>query len=79
MAGYRVPRHVWRTNDDRLVLTGDPEAAFLAYPAGTEMAEDEAQRRGIIDALAGNKVEDKSRKPAVKPGLTIKRSSDKEN
>lgn len=78
MAGYRVPQHVWRTKDDRLVLTGDPDAAFLAYPAGTDMAEDEARRRGIVDVLEGKAARAKPDKAPAKPGLTINRSN-KEN
>ena len=56
MPAYVVPRHVWRTVDDRLVLTGHPDAAFLAYPAGTELAESEARTRGIL-ALVGDEPE----------------------
>lgn len=29
--------HIWRTEDGRLVRTGDPDAAFLAYAPGDEM------------------------------------------
>jgi hypothetical protein len=78
MAGFRVPRHIWRTQDNRLVLDGDPDAAFLAYPTGEEMAEEEARRRGILDVLEGKPAQAKPEK-AAKPGLTINRRSDKES
>lgn len=78
MGAYRVPEHIWRTKDNRLVLTGDPDAAVLAYARGDEMSEDEARRRGIVDAVAGKRARYKSEKPAPKPGLTVNRASDKE-
>lgn len=46
---YTVPKHIWRTTDDRLVPHGDLEAAFLAYPAGTEMSDHDAEARGVPD------------------------------
>lgn len=74
MGAYRVPEHIWRTTDGRLVLTGDTDAAFLAYARGDEMAEDEARRRGIVDALAGRPVREvKDRQPRTS-GVTIKRT-----
>lgn len=74
MAAYRVPEHIWRTKDGRLVLTGDPDAAFLAYARGDEMSEDEAQRRGVIDAAAGRQARAVQDKPvATKGGVTTKR------
>lgn len=46
---HRVERHKWWTSDrTRLVNSGDPEAAILAYPAGTELAESEALRLGLL-------------------------------
>lgn len=73
---FRVTKHVWRTNDNRLVFTGDPDAAFLAYPAGTEVPDTEAQRRGLVDLFAGRKVRVPTEKPPAKGGLTINRISD---
>lgn len=78
MGAYRIPEHIYRTRDDRLVLHGDPDAAFLAYARGDEMSDDEARRLGITDAVAGKRPRDKSEKPAPKPGLTINKAS-KEN
>lgn len=71
MGAYRVPEHVWRTEDGRLVLTGDPDAAFLAYARGDELSEEEAHRRGIIAAVDGKPARDGTPKKAAKPGLTI--------
>lgn len=51
---FRVDRHVWRTEDGRLVPHGDPDAAFLAYPAGAEFSDQEAARRGLTELLAGH-------------------------
>jgi hypothetical protein len=74
MAAYRVPEHVWRTKDGRLVLTGDPDAAFLAYARGDEMSEGEAHRLGVIDAVAGRQARVVQDKPAAtKGGVTVKR------
>lgn len=75
---YRVPEHIWRTTDGRLVLTGDPDARFLAYARGDEFTEEDAQRRGILDAVAGKQAKDKTSKPAARPGLTINKAN-KEN
>lgn len=76
MTAYTVPVHVWRTADNRLVLSGHPDAAILAYPTGTELAEDDARRRGIIDAVDGRPdVPESAPKPQAKPGLTINRAS----
>lgn len=72
MGAYRVPEHIWRTRDGRLVLSGDVDAAILAYARGDEMSEDEARRRGILGALAGKAPRDRTPKQqAAKPGLTI--------
>lgn len=49
---HRVERHKWWTADrSRLVNTGDPDAAILAFPAGTEVAETDAVRLGLIPAV----------------------------
>lgn len=75
MAGYRVPEHIYRTRDGRLVLHGDLDAAVLAYARGDEMSEDEARQRGIIDAVAGKPAKDRTPKQAAKPGLTINKAN----
>lgn len=55
---FRLERHKWWTADrTRLVDTGDPDAAFLAYPGGTELAETEARRVGLLAAPARPVVE----------------------
>ncbi len=46
--GYKIPHHIWRTDDGRLVPHGDPEAAFLAYPAGEELTDHDAEARGVL-------------------------------
>jgi hypothetical protein len=40
-------RWYWTADKSRLVGEGDPEAAFLAYPAGTEIPDGEAKRVGL--------------------------------
>lgn len=52
---YRVPRHIWRTTDKRLVPHGHPEAAFLAYPLGTELADADADRLGVTAVYPAEK------------------------
>lgn len=45
---YKTDKHLWRTaRGDRLVETGHPEAAVLAYPAGTEIPDSEAAKHGL--------------------------------
>jgi hypothetical protein len=45
---FRVEKHKWwNSTRTRLVDTGDPEAAFLAYPRGTDVPDDEARRVGL--------------------------------
>lgn len=75
---FRLPEHIYRTIDGRLVLHGDPDARFLAYARGDEFTHADAEQRGIIAALAGKPVKDKAPKPVAKPGLTINKAS-KEN
>lgn len=79
MGAFRVPEHIWRTRDGRLVLSGHPDAAFLAYARGDEMSEAEARRRGILDAVAGGQARDKAPKQAAKPGLTIHKAKEPTN
>jgi len=43
-----VDKRLYRTADGRLVEEGDSEAAFLAYPAGTELSDEEARRAGLL-------------------------------
>lgn len=62
---YKVPFRVCRTTDGRLVREGDPEAAFLAYPEGEELADEEAKRSGLLELCepepkAAPKPQDKS-------------------
>lgn len=60
---YRVPERICRTADGRLVREGDPQAAFLAYPAGAELSDEEAERFGLLalgtDAKLGSRPQDK--------------------
>lgn len=53
--GYIVPKHIYRTADNRLVPHGDLDAAFLAYPAGTEMTDHEAEQAGVLDVYPATK------------------------
>lgn len=43
----KLNQHIWRTTDGRLVEHGNDEAAFLAYPTGTEFSDEEARRLGV--------------------------------
>jgi hypothetical protein len=45
---YKVPRHIWRTADGRLVSDGHLDAAFLAYPAGEEISDSVAEEKGLL-------------------------------
>lgn len=45
----KIEKHVWKTADGGLVPDGDPDAAFLEYPAGTEMGDDRARELGLLD------------------------------
>lgn len=44
---FRVPERLYRTESGRLVRHGDPEAAFLAFPVGHELSDEEAERLGV--------------------------------
>ena len=44
----KIEQHVWKTADGRLVQDGDPDAAFLEYPAGMELADDLARKVGLL-------------------------------
>lgn len=41
-------RWCWTADHKRLVLEGDPDAAFLAYPSGEWVSDEEAHRVGLI-------------------------------
>ncbi len=45
-----LDKHVWRTDDDRLVWDGDLDAAFLAYPRLTEIPDATARQLGLLGA-----------------------------
>lgn len=62
---FKVPRHIWRTADDRLVPHGDPDAAFLAYPAGTELLEHDAEAKGLLGVYPAEKAVSKPADKAV--------------
>lgn len=57
---FKVTERVYRTVDGRLVRHGDPTAAFLAFPAGMELSDEEARRSGLLELM------EKSRRPADK-------------
>lgn len=78
MAVYKVPRHVWRTVDDRLVLDGHPEAAFLAYPRGTEMTDGEALSSGVLAAVQGPTEQAAEVEQPAKTGPASRRARGKE-
>lgn len=46
---FKVSERIYRTTDGRLVRENDPDAAFLAYPAGQDLSDEEAQRFGLLD------------------------------
>lgn len=51
-SAYRVPaRLYWVADRSRLVRHGDPEAAFLAFPAGAELSIEEARRFRLLDTV----------------------------
>lgn len=64
----RVDYRVYRTRDGRLVKQGDPDAAFLEYPAGTEVADSVLKEHGLVkESKASAKPADKAvRKPSDK-------------
>lgn len=43
-----LDKHWWKTEDDRLVPDGDPDARFLAYPKHTEIPDATARKLGIL-------------------------------
>lgn len=52
---FTVPERLYKTTDGRLVRHNDPAAAFLAFPAGHELSEEEAQRWGVTAFYAAEK------------------------
>lgn len=82
---FKVPRHIWRTTDGRLVQHGDLDAAFLAYPAGEEFTDHDAEAKGLLAVYPNEKAVDKpadkavakpADKAAAKSGVTINRRTD---
>lgn len=78
---FVTDRRVYRTTDGRLVEEDDPRAAFLAYPEGAEVADEEARRVGLAafaekaGSKARAKLADKAvARPPDKGGLTINRA-----
>lgn len=59
---YKVPQHVWRTDDGALVPDGHPDAAFLAYAAGDQLTDHDAEAKGLLAVYPAEK---KSAKKAV--------------
>jgi hypothetical protein len=55
-------RWCWNTDRSRLVHDGDPDAAYLAYPAGVTISDEEARRVGLLQ----DPVKKSVRKPADK-------------
>lgn len=53
---YRVPERIYRTGDGRLVPHGHLEAAFLAFPEGEELSDEEAARLGVRDFVKSSRV-----------------------
>ena len=45
---YKVPQHIWRTQDGALVPSGHPDAAILAYAAGDELSDHDAEAKGLL-------------------------------
>jgi hypothetical protein len=60
----------WTADRSRLVPTGDPDAAVLAYTAGDEVADSEAARVGLVPAKATAKPLDKARTPSANKGAS---------
>jgi uncharacterized membrane protein len=44
---YTCDARLWRTEDDRLVPEGDPDARFLFCSPGDEIPDEEAERYGL--------------------------------
>lgn len=63
---FKVPRHIWRTTDGKLVPHEHPDAAFLAYPAGEELTDHDAQAKGLLDVYPDEK-KTTAKKAVAKP------------
>lgn len=58
----KLDRRIYRTGDGRLVEQNDPDAAYLEYPAGTELSDHAARNLGLAsDAGEGQKKRSKPR------------------
>lgn len=75
---FKVPERLYHdASKSRLLKHGDPDAAFLAVNAGTELSDEEAKRLGVIAFYATEKarsapVQDKmATRPADKGGATL--------
>lgn len=64
---YIVPERLYRTVDGRLVRHGDPAAAFLAHPAGEQLSDEEAARKGVLGFMLGEAMRGKPLDKAVTP------------
>lgn len=74
MAGestVQTDRRIYRTADGRLVWQGDPDAAFLAHPAGRDVP------RSVLDEVSAKQSKPARNKQAAKTadksGLTVTR------
>lgn len=45
----KATERIYRTRDGRLVKEGHLDAAFLAYPPGSQIPADEARANGLLD------------------------------
>jgi hypothetical protein len=73
---FKVKRHLWRTADGRLVETGHPDAAVLAFTAGQEIPDETAHREGLLPPKQAAKPADKqAAKPADKAAASPTRRS----
>lgn len=67
----KTDKRIYRTHDGRLVWQGDPDAAFLMYPAGREVPRSVYERVGAKQAA--KQADKQAVKPADKSGLTVTR------
>lgn len=71
---FTVESNLWRTASGDLVETGHPDAAVLAYPSGTKLPDDVADREGLKakprsqDKAAAKSADKAVSKPADKSG-----------
>lgn len=78
-----VQVHVWKTNDGRMVLAEDPDAAILAYAPGDEV---QAKDSEAVSALLKQDMSDKDDEGEPQPDVkqadkpadkAVKRGGDK--